>query len=206
MKDKKPVYVAVDKKDKLFYYDGEKYIPVDEPSTEEITEIAKDAVETAEEGTLDKVLGLDAEGNLKKGSVSGGTKLYLHEIMFKKVNGSDDIDFKFISLESEPCDVERLYFYGLVSGKTCGYNQSGQPIWNVGGLITAPNNWKMGASPTSGFRVESQIDFGIPFPGSSSVNLYQHQKDTINLETGEVERSAATTLSYESWEDMVTAL
>jgi len=29
MKDKKPVYVAVDKKDKLFYYDGEKYIPVD---------------------------------------------------------------------------------------------------------------------------------------------------------------------------------
>jgi len=45
MKDKKPVYVAVDKKDKLFYYDGEKYAPIDETDVEEVESIANQAIQ-----------------------------------------------------------------------------------------------------------------------------------------------------------------
>ena len=37
-------------------------------------------VEGAPSGTLDTVLGLDSNGKLAKGSVSGGTQLYLHDI------------------------------------------------------------------------------------------------------------------------------
>lgn len=37
-------------------------------------------VENAQSGTIDKVLGLNSSGKLVKGSISGGTKLYKHEI------------------------------------------------------------------------------------------------------------------------------
>lgn len=46
----------------------------------EVKALAVDAVEEAVSGTLQEVLGLDSSGNLKKGSVSGGTKLYKHSL------------------------------------------------------------------------------------------------------------------------------
>ena len=44
-----------------------------------VTEIAPN-VEDAVSGTIQDVLGLNSEGKLVKGTVSGGTKLYLHKI------------------------------------------------------------------------------------------------------------------------------
>lgn len=48
------------------------------PSDDEIKVLAKEAIEATSEGTIQDALGLDAQGNLVKGSISAGTKLYKH--------------------------------------------------------------------------------------------------------------------------------
>lgn len=52
------------------------------PSEQNIKDLAKEEIESAENGTVDKVLGLDAQGNLVKGQASGGsgTQLYKHTL------------------------------------------------------------------------------------------------------------------------------
>lgn len=47
----------------------------------EVKALAKEEVESASSGTLADVLGLDSGGNLVKGAVSGGVKLYLHTVV-----------------------------------------------------------------------------------------------------------------------------
>lgn len=63
-----------------FGYDELEYIQFTKSNnTWEITNIYHSSFfPTPEEGTIDKVLGLDSSGNVVKGSVSGGTKLYKH--------------------------------------------------------------------------------------------------------------------------------
>lgn len=45
-----------------------------------VTGVVEDVVSSAETGTINKVLGIDTNGKLVKGDVSGGTKLYNHNI------------------------------------------------------------------------------------------------------------------------------
>lgn len=44
----------------------------------QVEEVATTLIEGAESGTFEDVLGLDSNGKLVKGAVSGGTKLYKH--------------------------------------------------------------------------------------------------------------------------------
>lgn len=55
----------------LFTSDAQNISPI-------VEDVAKDVIESAESGTIADVLGLDSEGGLVKGTISGGTKLYKH--------------------------------------------------------------------------------------------------------------------------------
>jgi len=74
---------------------------------EEIDSEAVKAVEGAESGTVASVLGLDSNGKLVKGAVSGGTQLYKHIFT---IDDSDDNTIKVIIITSisEPVDTPTL--------------------------------------------------------------------------------------------------
>ena len=63
-------------------------------------------IDDAQEGTLDKVLGFDSEGGLVKGSVSGGTKLYKHNITC--VKQGDTIAGHYLSTSSQPVTLDNI--------------------------------------------------------------------------------------------------
>ena len=62
-------------------------------------------VESAQAGTIDKVLGLDANGKLVKGDVSGGTKLYRHVISFDYSDDDDSYTFLIHNTSNEPLNT-----------------------------------------------------------------------------------------------------
>ena len=69
-------------------------------------------VEGAPSGTLATVLGLDSNGKLAKGSVSGGTKLYKHDIHIEihdQDYGDNNIHVKFVS----PSNDNSITFEGI---------------------------------------------------------------------------------------------
>lgn len=76
------------------------------PTSEDIEEIAEEVVEdtlsSVESGTIENVLGLDSEGKLVKGSVSGGKQLYEHRIFCDIGDGLGYIYIAFINDISTP--------------------------------------------------------------------------------------------------------
>lgn len=77
------------------------------PTSEDIEEIAEEVVEdtfsSVESGTIANALGLDSEGKLIKGTISGGTQLYLHYITFDEDDyGNINGKFVYITLKSNP--------------------------------------------------------------------------------------------------------
>lgn len=61
------------------------------------------------DGTIDKVLGFDNSNNLIKGAVSGGTKLYKHEITVKDGNSLNKTTY-ITSIIGTPCnDLQSMY-------------------------------------------------------------------------------------------------
>lgn len=77
-------------------------------------------VAKAESGTIVDVLGLDADGALVKGAVSGGTKLYKHRITIQDYDG---YTFNLITASNQKYDGEVI---PSLSDIVLGYNGSGQ--------------------------------------------------------------------------------
>lgn len=69
-------------------------------SEKQIKGLAKTSVEDASSGTLNQVLGLDSDGGLVKGTIEGGTKIYLISFYFSKSSSypSNQIGWSFYSL------------------------------------------------------------------------------------------------------------
>ena len=97
----------------------------------EVKALAKDEVESASSGTIQDALGLDSSGNLVKGSVSGGSKLYKHYISITNNNVGQYIIL--ISDDNTPIatiiDIYRHYRdhgimlkYSTTSGSSTQYN------------------------------------------------------------------------------------
>lgn len=60
-------------------------------------------IEGAESGTIEDALGLDSNGKLVKGAVSGGTQLYAHLItLWEDDTKQHKVDIKIISTKSNP--------------------------------------------------------------------------------------------------------
>ena len=52
-------------------------------SKNQVKEIGVEGVKEAPSGTINKALGLNSSGELVKGTISGGTQLYRHDITFE---------------------------------------------------------------------------------------------------------------------------
>lgn len=78
-------------------------------------DVAKDVIESAESGTIAEVLGLDNDGALVKEIISGGTKLYRHDITLrdaptiagKRINSSNEIE----DFEQALANVSKQFTY-----------------------------------------------------------------------------------------------
>lgn len=79
-------------------------------------------VEDAVEGTIDKVLGLNSSGKLVKGSVSGGTKLYRHEIVIGTLGKIWIIDTRSTSFGTNVSLID-MFMLGILLDKyiSCMY-------------------------------------------------------------------------------------
>lgn len=54
-----------------------------------VSESVKSAIASVEDGTIAKVLGIDADGEIVKGVVSGGVKLYQHDIKLTDTSSNE---------------------------------------------------------------------------------------------------------------------
>ena len=72
-------------------------------------------VENAQSGTIASggVLGLNSQGKVVKGSISGGTQLYKHTINCESPNGDGRI-LEIVSLSSSPISVNVQNVYSLL--------------------------------------------------------------------------------------------
>ena len=91
------------------------YKQKDNTNIAEINEIPN--VEEAEEGTIDKVLGLNSSGDVVKGTIAGGTKLYKHEITMQNVTASGGMPLvmEVISLDSTEQSFNEKFNYFMLS-------------------------------------------------------------------------------------------
>lgn len=144
MSEKKQVYVAVDKKDKLFYYDGEKYTPVlDETGGGgDVTadDIKSEGIEAG------KVLAADGSGGAvwANGGSGGGAELYsYHVAMFlNTTNQEQPLLSDFISTYEVPSNWDfsdiRKIFLGV--GKLTEFGLNGT-IFNC--AVASPANFEV---------------------------------------------------------------
>ena len=81
--------------------------------THVVTEITPIEITKAPSGTIQDVLGLDSDGKLVKGSISGGTKLYLHNIALTITtsDGPAGTTLKLISSSNEPASLYEVPVY-----------------------------------------------------------------------------------------------
>ena len=79
-------------------------------SEKQIKELADERVETlvegAESGTIQDVLGLDSDGGLVKGTISGGTKLYQHKFSLTFSESSVDLPINFEVITTDGTKLE----------------------------------------------------------------------------------------------------
>lgn len=85
---------------------GDTIYVIPQKTDSEIKALAKAEVEDAESGTIVDALGLDGNGGLVKGAVSGGTKLYKHSISYGWSSGSGSLDL--ISNKSSAYTLQTL--------------------------------------------------------------------------------------------------
>jgi len=120
-------------KDKFFNRTIEGQLELDASEKAEQDASAVKAVEGASAGTIDKVLGLSAQGKLVKGSVSGGTQLYKHTI--KNLNEANEIeglvDITLISTSSTPITPNSTYdeINELLNNSIRIYTSEGLYVW-----------------------------------------------------------------------------
>lgn len=122
---------------------SKKYLGIDninKPAFDAIPSKSVEAIEGTQEGTIASVLGLDSDGKLVKGNVSGGTKLYKHTITINTDNKliiHSTRQQEYTSLVGEGSVGEDLvngYCY-FVSGT---YNSGSSQL--ISGLISAFTN------------------------------------------------------------------
>lgn len=75
-------------------------------SDADIKALAKEEIESASAGTPVNVIGLDSNGNMIKGSVSGGTKLYRHNIKYGSSTYLELVNTKAEAYTSAPSYVD----------------------------------------------------------------------------------------------------
>lgn len=81
-------------------------------------------VESAVDGTIDKALGLDATGKLVKGTASGGSKLYRHDIVISDYD-SNFYEFGVISSSSTSVVGNKQGFIDLIRNSIKCYKDDG---------------------------------------------------------------------------------
>lgn len=143
----------------------------------------KDVVESAESGTIQDALGLDSQGNLVKGSVSGGTKLYKHSLSV--VANSSTYSFDIVTTSSQECELKSVYSATLVV-------YYGNLVSNVAKFATTP-------PPETKPYISIMIDIGVSYD-NKILKGYKFDTSTNNF------AYAFTTNGITSVTDSVTEL
>ena len=120
-------------------------------------------IENAESGTIQDVLGLDSNGKLVKGAISGGTKLYKHVIHLKR----NTDNYKFVVLSNSSAQF-------TASFSTPSKISNGAPI--------------LAHFPCNGYKTmliaNNETDFGttilmLSTTGITEISLNSFESDTV---------------------------
>ena len=91
-------------------------------SKKQIEEISKGSIASASEGTIAEALGLDEDGNVVKGEISGGTKLYKHKLVYDLGSAQNNVKIALIYFCSQSTAFTSLANFIAYANPSSGNN------------------------------------------------------------------------------------
>lgn len=114
------------------------------PSGSDVKALAKEEVEDAPSGTIQDALGLNSSGELVKGSVSGGTQLYRHNIHFSTndniyIYSTDNTQISSVvgvndAINSANCLCVKIYSGTLSGNLFLTFGVSGMGVYRLSSI------------------------------------------------------------------------
>ena len=184
-------------------------------------------VEDAPDGTINKALGLDSNGGLVKGTISGGTKLYKHSFSITgsatingnscTISGAGTTPQNIIEIISNEDGQSENYKYYLLHNfglQNCSINIRGQVILHskiVASIGSQSSGYPLTFSNRNGdsnFIKDNEMIVNITYSyPSASPKLAIYGQDEIDLTTGKVKaRTNLCTASSLTITDTITEL